>query len=184
MKKIVIAAIIFTIAQAQQQKPLPPNIQEGVKAIKLLGSTLKSNLQRVLKKDKSGMKALKFCILNATKLTAQVNKKLPPNIKVRRVSLNYRNEANKADAIDAKVLEEFKIAVQEKIPLKKPEVVDINGTKRVYKALIVTKKCLKCHGSAINHKLAKMIHKHYPNDKAIGYKEGDLRGAIVAEIKK
>jgi hypothetical protein len=28
----------------------------------------------------------------------------------------------------------------------------------------------------------RVIKKHYPEDKAIGFREGDLRGAVVAEI--
>lgn len=44
--------------------------------------------------------------------------------------------------------------------------------------------CLGCHGSAtdIDAKTAAAISKLYPQDKATGYKMGDLRGAFVTEI--
>jgi hypothetical protein len=44
--------------------------------------------------------------------------------------------------------------------------------------------CLKCHGESISPEINTMIQKQYPNDKAIGFKEGELRGVIVAEIQK
>lgn len=45
--------------------------------------------------------------------------------------------------------------------------------------------CLGCHGSAtdIDAKTAAAISKLYPQDKATGYKLGDLRGAFVTEIE-
>ncbi len=45
--------------------------------------------------------------------------------------------------------------------------------------------CLGCHGSAtdIDAKTAAAISKLYPQDKATGYKIGDLRGAFVTEIE-
>jgi len=39
--------------------------------------------------------------------------------------------------------------------------------------------CLGCHGTEggdINAKTLKIIKQKYPEDKATGYKEGDLRG--------
>ncbi len=181
MKKALIIALCASSLFANQNQ-IPPKMQEGLKAIKMLGGTLKSHLKEALKKDKSGVEAIKFCAGKAMELTNEVNSKLPKNMKVRRVALKYRNEANKPDNIDEKVLKEFEKALAKKEQLK-PKMVDINGTTRVYKPLIVKKVCLKCHGSNIKPSIAKVIKKHYPNDKAIGFKEGDLRGAIVAEIK-
>ncbi len=95
----------------------------------------------------------------------------------------YRNEANKPDSIDTKVLEQFQKEIDNKTFVKKPTVVDVNGTKRVYVPILVSKACIKCHGKNIDPKIATVIKKYYPNDKATGFKVGDLRGAMVAEIK-
>ncbi len=40
------------------------------------------------------------------------------------------------------------------------------------------KPCLACHGETINSVTAELIHKNSPNDLAIGYKAGDIRGAF------
>ena len=55
---------------------------------------------------------------------------------------------------------------------------------RVYKPLYTMGVCLKCHGENISKDIKKELVKNYPNDKAINFKLGSLRGVIVSEIKK
>jgi hypothetical protein len=45
---------------------------------------------------------------------------------------------------------------------------------------------MKCHGNekTINLEVQKAISKNYPNDKATGFKLGDLRAVLVAEMSK
>ncbi len=49
------------------------------------------------------------------------------------------------------------------------------------KALQMQQPCLACHGAAdtIAPEVAEKIHMLYPDDKATGYVEGQLRGAIT-----
>lgn len=158
---------------------------EGVKYIKLLGGTLKSNLKAKLKEDPSGIKAIEFCANRADEITKEVNSKLPKNAKVRRVSKHFRNPNNAPDSIDLKVLNEYEEKLKnKKFNPKDIAVVDVNGTVRVYKPLLVKNVCLKCHGSNVKPEIKEVISKKYPKDKAINLKLGTLRGAIVAEIKK
>lgn len=37
---------------------------------------------------------------------------------------------------------------------------------------------LSCHGESLSTKLEKTLAEHYPNDKATGYKLGDIRGGF------
>jgi hypothetical protein len=39
--------------------------------------------------------------------------------------------------------------------------------------------CLACHGETIDPAVAGKIAELYPEDKATGFREGDLRGAFV-----
>ena len=39
--------------------------------------------------------------------------------------------------------------------------------------------CLQCHGTAIPAEVADKLAELYPHDKAVGYREGDIRGAFV-----
>ena len=61
------------------------------------------------------------------------------------------------------------------------EVVTMNGDSyfRYMKAIPTkVKPCLACHGETINSVTAELIHKNSPNDLAIGYNAGDIRGAF------
>ncbi|HHC11418.1 MAG TPA: DUF3365 domain-containing protein, partial [Campylobacterales bacterium] len=123
----------------------------------------------------------------ADKLTKEVNAKLPKNAKVRRTSLLTRNENNKPDALDKAIMEEI-ISDMNKtnIDVSKPLMVETPTSYRVYKPLFVKPVCLKCHGTIkdVSAKVQKAIISKYPNDKAVGFKQGDLRGVIVSEITK
>ncbi len=190
MKRVFIPMLIassvyaVTIDNNATKQEIPPVIKKGVSAIKMLGRKLKKNLKIKLQEDKSGLSAIEFCANRAAQITGEVNKKLPNGVSVRRVAIKYRNPANKPDSVDTKVLEQFQKELDNKTFAKKPLLVDINGTKRVYVPVLVDKVCLKCHGKNIDPKIESVIKEHYPNDKATGFKEGDLRGAMVAEIKE
>jgi uncharacterized protein DUF3365 len=51
---------------------------------------------------------------------------------------------------------------------------------RFMKPIVVQAKCLFCHGSSeqIPASIRTMLKQQYPFDRAIGYKAGDLRGAV------
>ncbi|WP_295420663.1 DUF3365 domain-containing protein [Sulfurovum sp.] len=160
--------------------------QEGVKYIKMLGGALKTELKAHMKKDPSGLEALAFCTGSADKITKEVNTKLPAYAKVRRTAFKVRNESvNTPDATDEKVMKAYEEAIAAKtFSPKDIKVVEEGNVTRVYKPLITKPVCLKCHGSDLNPKIADAIKSAYPQDKATGFKEGDLRGVIVSEIKK
>ena len=65
--------------------------------------------------------------------------------------------------------------------LVKAEIVEQDGQKvfRFMKAIPVMKPCLNCHGEKVNPDLYKTIKKYYPQDQAIGFKLGQLRGAFT-----
>jgi len=159
--------------------------QEGVKYIKMLGVALKSELQTHMKADKTGLAAMGFCTAKAGDITKEVNKKLPKHASVRRTALKIRNEKNVADALDIKVMEDYKASIAAKTFLPTDiKVVEEGGTTRIYKPLVTKSVCLKCHGSDISKEIQGEISRSYPKDKAVSFKRGSLRGVIVAEIKK
>jgi hypothetical protein len=189
MRKMLAISLISTIFAVANEANVTKNsdelvAKEGVKYIKILGKELKMNVKKRLKADPTGIDAVKFCSENAKSIIEEVSKKFPENIKVRRVATKYRNPNNKPDSTDLEVLKKMEEGLKAQTLPKKPMVVDVNGTKRVYVPLIVEKACLKCHGDleSMNSMVKRVIKKHYPEDKAIGFKEGDLRGAVVAEI--
>ena len=105
---------------------------------------------------------------------------------IRRVSLRNRNPRAVPDAWERAVLEDFDrraAAGEAPATLEKAEVVAVDGKQnyRYMRALPVQPLCLNCHGTpeqltpAVRQKLGEL----YPDDKAIGYKPGDIRGAMT-----
>ena len=177
----------MTLASETNTTPAEMTVkQEGVKYIKMLGGALKTELQKEMKADKTGVGAVTFCTNEATKLTAEINSKLPDYAKVRRTALKLRNaEKNSADALDTKIMQEYVASIEAKTFTPKDiKVVEDGDVTRVYKPLLAKQVCLICHGSKISTAIQEEITKGYPHDKAVNFEENSLRGVVVAEIKK
>lgn len=159
--------------------------KEGMHAIKLLGKTLKTQLKEKLQLDSNGTAAIAFCTAEAQALTEKVNAELPSHIKVRRTALKLRNQANKPDALDVQIMQNYKKAFEHKsASAGLITKVERKAFTRVYKPLTVGAACLKCHGENIAPAVEAEIKAAYPQDEATGMKLGDFRGVIVAEIAK
>ncbi len=185
MRKITLALILVGLMGVQaEEQPQTKEIPEGIKYIKMLGMALKSELQKQIKADPSGMKALEFCSKRADEITKEVNAKLPEGASVRRTALKYRADNNKPDAIDEGVMEVFeKAAADKKLTPKNIIKIEDGNFTRYYKPLLAADVCLKCHGENVSDELKEAIKKAYPNDKAMGFKNGDFRGVIVSKVK-
>ncbi|MFC1603376.1 DUF3365 domain-containing protein, partial [Pseudomonadota bacterium] len=100
-------------------------------------------------------------------------------------SLKPRNTANTPDPWETSVLKQFdarKAAGEDPKKMEHYEVVTQNGKQlfRYMKAIPTAEKpCLVCHGSNIKPPIAAALDKLYPQDKARGYKAGDIRGAFT-----
>jgi len=160
-----------------------PAIQaKGMKQIKGLIHGVKPALMVTFKKDKSGVEGTVMCSEAAQEMGKNYNKTLPKDSKVRRTALKYRNPNNKPDATDIVVMN--KLVADH--TFKKPLVVDMGDSFRVYKALPTHKPCLACHGDKrkMPERMKEIIDAKYPADLATDFKEHDFRGVIVSEIKK
>ena len=187
MKKLVVlplAMICTSLLQSADTQTPKEVIEKGKHATQLLVKTLGSNMKKNLKQG-GAMQALDFCSQEAYTLTQSVNDKLPKGVSVKRISQNNRSPLNKPSDDEKLVLEKLHAMQQKKQALPKFVVIQSDEhTYKFYKPLTINKGvCLKCHGDISNTKLASEIAKRYPNDKATGYKMGDLRGAVVTTIK-
>jgi len=105
---------------------------------------------------------------------------------IRRVSLRNRNPRAVPDAWERAALEDFdRRAASGEGPasLEKAEIVTEDGKQsyRYMRALPTQPLCLSCHGlpeqltPAVREKLKTL----YPDDKAVGYRPGEIRGAMT-----
>ena len=71
------------------------------------------------------------------------------------------------------------VHLDKKLSNKKGDII------KYYKPMFVQNKCLLCHGDNNTRmpEVSKRIEKLYPDDLAIGYKEGDFRGLIRVEMQ-
>ena len=124
--------------------------------------------------------------------TAQVltnNFGVERGIYIRRVSLKNRNANNIPDNFEKRIVNKFELLHQNNelnSETEYAEIVTEGDYKylRYIKPIIVQAECLNCHGSQtdIMPEVKTLIVQNYPDDKAVGYKSGDLRGAL--SIKK
>ena len=109
--------------------------------------------------------------------------------RVSRVSLKTRNPLlGSPDAWEQRGLEEFnrRVAAGEKAEtLEVGEVVEEPAGRyyRYMKALPVQPLCLTCHGTAetIPPDVQQRLRVEYPNDRATGYRAGQVRGAVTVK---
>jgi len=120
--------------------------------------------------------------------TAQIltnNFGIQRGVYIKRVSLKNRNENNFPDNFEKKVLSKFEMLHQStelNSETEHAEIVQEGEFKylRYLKPILVQAECLNCHGSEteIMPEVKQLIAQEYSDDKAIGYKIGDLRGAV------
>jgi hypothetical protein len=132
--------------------------------------------------------AAQFCIDSAQALSDEINSGLEKGVTLRRISRKNRNPANRAGADEAPILEALELLAASNAYL--PEyIVQVNekGDYKFYRPIMLSKSgCLACHGDpeGMKEELRNLFRSHYPNDKALDYERGDLRGAFVVEIRQ
>lgn len=129
------------------------------------------------------VKAIEMCNTRAPAIAAEISKL--EGWRVARTSLKIRNAKSTPDAWEKAVLEKFearKAAGEDPAKIEHAEIVAQGGKKtfRYMKAIPTAERpCLTCHGGDIKPEVVAALDKHYPNDKARGFKAGDIRGAFT-----
>ena len=105
-----------------------------------------------------------------------------------RVSLKNRNPENAPNTWQTTVLENFegqKLAGKDPGTLAWSETASTGDGRefRFMKAIPTAGVCLTCHGVNLAPEVGNMLSELYPEDRATGFKEGDVRGAFVATRK-
>lgn len=128
--------------------------------------------------------AIVVCRETAPKLARAASEESGWN--VRRVSLRNRNPKAVPDAWERAALEDFDrraAAGESPAALEKAEAVTEDGKVwyRFVRALPVQPLCVACHGTSdqIPPAVKERLKVLYPEDRATGYKPGEIRGAIT-----
>lgn len=189
MKKIIIPFLFFSLfifSNCSDTKEKRVEIEQNRLELRNYAINFAAGLKAVLqKKLKEGgpLKGVKVCSDTAMALTNLFSESM--EIEMRRVSFNYRNPLNEPDEFEKKVLADFFAKNESKALNNDSEYLEISAYKgervlRYMKPIFVEAVCLNCHGSQneISAEVNEVLNEKYPQDKAVGYQIGDLRGAI------
>lgn len=155
--------------------------QKAVGSIKALGGALKGELTTAMKAG-GPLQALDVCNTKAGEIAENVVAE--QGVNVSRTSLKFRNPNNAPTDWQVAVLEDFearKAAGETPDTLAYSEIVD--GEYRFMKAIPTAAVCTNCHGAELKAEVEAKINELYPEDKARGFKEGDIRGAFVVTMQ-
>jgi hypothetical protein len=132
--------------------------------------------------DKGTLHAVEFCNIEAMPLTRKMEEE--HNAYIRRVSDRNRNPENEASEQELDYIEHFKeqVATGKKT---EPIVITENERSRFYSPILTNKMCLQCHGqpAQMQPEVIKKLQDLYPNDKAVGYSENEVRGLWSIEFE-
>jgi len=175
---LILSSTLLIAAPVSEEQTIQKGSEVAATLIQKLGSELKNQMQ-----ISGAMGALHFCLQNAQVLTDEVSKE--SNTQVKRVSLKNRNPINSATLEEQTMMTKWEKlqASGQTLPMYK---LTTNIQHTYYKPILINNEvCLKCHGDiAADSPLAKEIRISYPEDKAMGYKMGDLRGMIVVTFPR
>lgn len=171
------------IALPAQADNLQDRTEASRNAVKELQGALVTELQAAMKAG-GPVNAIDVCNKKAAAIAGDISQK--KGWKIGRTTLKLRNHNNAPDAWEEKTLKDFekrKAAGEDPAKLEHAEVVNQDGKQvfRYMKALPIPEgaPCLACHGDKIEPAVASKLKGLYPQDKATGYKTGDLRGAVT-----
>lgn len=147
----------------------------GLKYALSTKAQLGKNLMKAIN-EKGTAGAVEFCNIEAMKLTDSMS--VMHNAIIARVSDKPRNPKNKANTKELRHIAAFKELLASGSDID-PVVEEIYGEINFYYPITTNTMCLQCHGTPneqITSTTLSTLRKLYPEDKAIGYDVGQVRG--------
>lgn len=187
MWKSILFLLTITALSACSNPKQQTISEEEKEALMLLGDSISMKMQNVLLQNvgkaiqKGGTDyAVEFCNVQAMPLTDSIADNL--NVYIQRLSDKNRNPVNALQT-------QMDSIAWRKMKSEKTDFTtqDKNGEVYYYKPILIgMPTCIKCHGGKndIPVSTQKIIGQKYPNDKAVGYQMGDLRGMWKIKLKE
>lgn len=172
------------MSETKVESAQPKQIEESRAVAKTLGTQLSGKLKEAITAN-GPEAAIGVCKQIAPQIATDLSKQT--GWQVGRVGTRARNAATGVpNAWQAQALASFSERMKqgEKADaMEFSEVVNDSTGKHLHyaKAIVIQPVCLTCHGPAetISDGVKARLRADYPLDQATGYKEGELRGAIV-----
>ncbi|RME91539.1 MAG: DUF3365 domain-containing protein [Verrucomicrobia bacterium] len=169
---------VESVPGAALERLRPVALERGRRIAAEAFTVLSGELRRAL--EAGGFtNAIRLCSVKALPLTRLVGD--TNQVRLRRVSHRARNPANQADTEELRIIECYQEMLAEGVTNLAPVVVQPATNRITFYAPIVLNNplCLACHGepgSTLLPQAAELLPQLYPEDRATGFRLGDLRG--------
>ena len=183
---VLLASSVHVVPAIAADTGTDAHVAEANAIIKDFMTNLKGELQRALKEE-GPVGAIAVCNEAAPAVTRAVAAK--HGWQVGRTALRLRNQDNAPDEWERGVLDDFvaqRMAGADPKSLSVTKVVNRDGETllRYMKAIpLAEKPCAVCHGTNVDPDLRAEILEFYPEDEAVGFKPGEIRGAFTMSRK-
>ncbi len=180
---LLAAGLVCGANSASTQEDMPARAEAAKRAVMGFAKELSGALKVELAKG-GPPSAIGVCRDIAPAIANRIS--LEKGWKVTRVGTRVRNAMiGTPDAWEQKVLADFQSRAakgESYQQMSHSEVIEEPGGRsfRFMKAIPVQKACLACHGSTedLAEAVRAALATRYPHDRAVDYREGDLRGAF------
>ena len=137
----------------------------------------KRDLQQALRQglDQGAVEAISACQLKAPAIAQEQSQGA---VRVGRASHRLRNPANVAPDWVAPILSAY---LEDAANRAAQTVVLPGGVSGYVEPILAQPLCLTCHGETLAPPVAARIRELYPDDRAVGFEAGDLRGVFWIE---
>lgn len=155
----------------------PALVREASQITQRFIGTLMPTLQEAMAQG-GPLSAIDVCAVEAPRIARQLSEETGWD--VGRVSLKARNSSTaKPDTWETQVLMTFDQRQRQGEAGASLNVAEtVNRKFRYMQAQPTAPLCLTCHGSEVTAEVISAIRLKYPDDLALGYKVGEIRGAI------
>lgn len=177
-----LALVGVTAVRAQKAGPadVSSRLQKAREVTVTIADRLRSELGAALKTGH--ISAIGTCQTLSPDLVTNASDEF--GFEIARTGLRLRNPENAPDEWELKILQLFQSKIAGGADPTKlehhEEITTPEGDKlfRYMRPIMMGEMCLTCHGSDVKQELKAEIARYYPEDKAFGFKLGELRGAF------
>ena len=186
---LAVAAIAGGHGAVRAQDELPPDqLAERLRAAREVVATytnaFRSEIMAPIKTD-GPVAGVGSYHTNIAELSSRLSEQSP--FEIGRTALRLRNSENAPDAWEQATMESFVKQLAEGADPAKLEAYQVATTPegqrllRYMSPIMMRDACLSCHGPDVRQDVKQEIAKYYPDDKAVGYRTGEMRGAYSLE---
>lgn len=193
--KIAVLALVSTLffaCNSGQEKKSEALSDDDIALLMAEGDRITNHAQKTLLENVSAAMqeggsdyAVEFCNTAAIPLTDSIAN--IHNADIQRLTDKNRNPNNiLSSEMDKTVWETFQVAFQSEEPIPTTFLEEKNGEYYYYKPIAIgMNTCLQCHGKKddISESTRAIIAQKYPDDKALDYEMGELRGMWKVKLE-